>query len=88
MTLRVRYALVAVVVSIVTAVGINTLVTIKLAERARDASRQSSCEVARTQLAVYRAVPPETPIQREAQDAWRTAYSQWQCDTITPRETP
>lgn len=52
-----------------------------VSERSRNASRDAVCEIARTQLAVYRAEPPSTPTGEQAREAWRNAYyHEWKCE--------
>lgn len=77
------YAWLAVVLSVVASVGLNVLITVNLAERAREGQRVATCEIVRTQVAIYRATPPSTPTGQEAQRAWELAYSRWRCDQIS-----
>lgn len=88
MSPSIKRAMAVVLVSVLAAVGFNILITVTLSERARDGQRQSSCEIARTQLAIYREAPPSTSTGEAAQAAWRTAYSDWRCADLLTREKP
>jgi len=75
-------AWIAVVVSTLASIGLNILITITLSDRAAQGQRESSCEIARTQLAIYEGTPPTTPTGRAAREAWRVAESRWECDQL------
>jgi hypothetical protein len=82
MVIRNRYALAALIVSFFGSIGLSLLVNIQLAENAREGQKRASCEIVRTQLAIYTEEPPSTPTGEAAVRAWREAWEVWKCEDI------
>lgn len=84
------YAWAAVVLSTMASAGLSAVVSVQLAERAvqaqqesqqqaAEASRQATCNVVRTQLAIYEVAPPSTATGREAVAAWGDMKNLYRC---------
>lgn len=84
------YAWTVLVVATAISIGLNTVVSVKAAERAvraervsqrqaDEASREATCSVARTQLAIYEVAPPTTPAGKEAIRAWDGMFKLYRC---------
>lgn len=71
------YAWLAVVLSVVASVGLNVLISVNLAERARLAQQEVACDIATTNSDIYRATPPSTPTGRAAAVSWENARARW-----------
>ena len=82
-----RYTWLALVAGTALSIALSILVNVQLAQNARDAQRDAVCDIARTQLGIYRAEAPITPAGKESERAWRDAYYYlWKCEE-SPRGT-